>query len=163
MHTLVFEGPGWFAEMTAPRFTQVQVPVVLAGNVVDRHGQLGENLHALLQLIVPAVLGDVAAIHHEIRPGIHGVDLIDRLGEKCVEFVILDAEQMRIGEDGKSEGRHLLRRGRGYHPHQTKVDPHGAGNERRKPGTSGNRDEIPATEIVEVLHRLPLSLANLFR
>ena len=68
---------------------------------------------AFLQLVVAAVLGNVSEIHDEIRTGLHRIDLIHRKGEKCVEFVVVDAEEVRIGENGKPEGRHLLRRGRG--------------------------------------------------
>ena len=62
MHALMVKRPGWSAEIAAPCLSHIQIPIVLAGNNLERHFQLGKYPLALFQLISSAVLRNVAAI-----------------------------------------------------------------------------------------------------
>src|SRR5271165_4513263 len=63
VNSLMVKGPRRFSKVSAPGRSHIQVPIVFTGYEVNGHAQFREELLTLLQLIVPAVLRNVAAVN----------------------------------------------------------------------------------------------------
>ncbi len=126
MHTLVVEAVPLGPEELRPVLTEVQIIVVLAHDHVGLVVQLGEHFGAVVELGFAAELGQVAAEHHEIGPGLQQIGLGDRTDQTAVPVVdetgTRDVLNMGVGDVG--EGEVLCRVGKGELHH---ADGQGAG------------------------------------
>jgi hypothetical protein len=151
MHALVVEGPVLFAEHAFPRGAEIEIPIMFARDEMNGHRELAEDPSPLLKLVLPAILGNVPAIHDKLRqrPRVH--HLGDGVGQDAIEFVIGHTVQVRIADDGEGEGLDARPFRLGCrHLDQPDIQADCAGDHRDQPSFSADRYEFTTTYVIGI-------------